>query len=244
MLASGAGDGWVILNMDYLEEFLETEPESFGGFHGSSRSQPYLGWEKYIVAPVHKDEDDELGAWEKFVNTTVSCSAVSNSGVVRSEEDFEDMRRKCVNLQCGGFAWRKPHFNQFLLGGESENIVFFFPIPPGMIKENQIPMTNQVWWGRQSSSVFFSTAEGRPISKRLGWSAFAWMAYIRLLCLVVWHHIFLIFPLNLGWSKITHYFYYFIIFLGLVWKFAGSNTIESDVWSPRNHDTFWYPLVI
>lgn len=145
MLASGAGDGWVILNMDYLEEFLETEPESFGGFHGSSRSQPYLGWEKYIVAPVHKDEDDELGAWEKFVNTTVSCSAVSNSGVVRSEEDFEDMRRKCVNLQCGGFAWRKPHFNQFLLGGESENIVFFFPIPPGMIKENQIPMTNQVW---------------------------------------------------------------------------------------------------
>lgn len=155
MLASGAGDGWVILNMDYLEEFLETEPESFGGFHGSSCSQPYLGWEKYMVtmvAPLPKDEDDELGAWEKFANTTVSCSAVSNSGVVRSEEEFEDMRRKCVNLQCGGFAWRKPHFNQFLLGGESENIVFFFfPIPPGMIwdekkiKKDQIPMTNQVW---------------------------------------------------------------------------------------------------
>jgi hypothetical protein len=36
--------------------------------------------------------------------------------------------------------------------------------------------------------------------------------------------------------------YYFIIFPGLVWTFAGSNTIESDVWSPRNHDTFWYPL--
>lgn len=126
MLASGAGDGWVILNMDYLEEFLETQPESFGGFHGSSRSQPYLGWEKYLVAPVvpSGDEDDEVtGAWEKFVNTTVSCSAVSNSGVVRSEEDFQAMRRKCVNLECGGFAWRKPHFNQFLLG-ELENINF------------------------------------------------------------------------------------------------------------------------
>ena len=115
--------------MDYLEAFLETEPESFGGFHGSSRSQPHLGWEKFLVAPVvPEDADAEVsGAWEKFANTTVSCSAVSNSGVVRSAEEFEDMRRKCVNLECGGFAWRKPHYNQFLIG-EFENIVFF-PTP-------------------------------------------------------------------------------------------------------------------
>eukprot|EP00435_Cladocopium_sp_Y103_P034138 s2532_g8.t1 len=138
MLASGAGDGWVILSMDYLEDFLETQPESFGGFHGSSCSQPYLGWKKYMVTSVMpKDEDDEVSevsAWEKFVNTTVSCRAVSNSGVVRSEEDFEDMRRKCVDLECGGFAWRKPHFNQF---GEEDNppVCFFYRRTQADLKE-------------------------------------------------------------------------------------------------------------
>eukprot|EP00438_Fugacium_kawagutii_P008407 Skav234453 [mRNA] locus=scaffold1647:102040:102804:+ [translate_table: standard] len=132
MLAA-TGDAWVILSMDYLEEFLETQPASFGGFHGSCSCQPHHGWEHYLVTPIGRDFSTGKG-WEKFQNTTVSCSAVSNSGVVRSDEDFEDMRRKCVESECGGFAWRKPHFNQF---GEEDNppVCFFYRRTQADLKE-------------------------------------------------------------------------------------------------------------
>ena len=29
------------------------------------------------------------------------------------QADFAANRRRCLDSDCGGFAWRKPHFNQF-----------------------------------------------------------------------------------------------------------------------------------
>ena len=135
MLASGSGDGWIILSIDYLEEFLDAKPASFGGFHGTSRLHPEHGWEHYNVTHITpKEPPSPPVIWEKFPNTKVSCCAVSNSGVVRSEEDFEEMRRKCMDLDCGGFAWRKPHFNQF---GEEDNppVCFFYRRTQADLKE-------------------------------------------------------------------------------------------------------------
>eukprot|EP00913_Durusdinium_trenchii_P020466 g19226.t1 len=72
--------------------------------------------------------------WEKLLNTKVSFQAVSNSGVCRSGQDFEDNKKKCLQLDCGGFAWRKPRFNQF---GEEEDppVCFFYRRTQGQLKE-------------------------------------------------------------------------------------------------------------
>lgn len=158
MLASGSGDGWIILSIDYLEEFLDAKPASFGGFHGTSRLHPEHGWEHYNVTHITpKEPPSPPVIWEKFPNTKVSCCAVSNSGVVRSEEDFEEMRRKCMDLDCGGFAWRKPHFNQF---GEEDNppVCFFYRRTQADLKEAGL------WWlavsitcGCKETSVFWGT---------------------------------------------------------------------------------------
>ena len=138
MLASSARGGWVILSMDYLEEFLETQPASFGGFHSNSRSQPHLGWDRYSVT-ANPPKPDNLSDWKKYPNTKVTCSAVSNSGVVRSREDFEDMRKQCIKVDCGGFAWRKPHFNQF---GEEDTppVCFFYRRTQAELKQASLQM--------------------------------------------------------------------------------------------------------
>lgn len=124
--------GWVIFSAEFLDEFLDTQPNSFGGFHSTPESEPVAGWERYVVRFLH----GALPAtgWEKLLNTKVSFQAVSNSGVCRSGQDFEDNKKKCLQLDCGGFAWRKPRFNQF---GEEEDppVCFFYRRTQGQLKE-------------------------------------------------------------------------------------------------------------
>eukprot|EP00971_Amphidinium_carterae_P305776 6076991-Amphidinium_carterae.2 len=91
-------------------------------------------------------------AWQKFENTTVSFKAVLNSGVCKTELEFKQNRQRCLDclllanpakfsrepqerevrfvvcheeMDCAGFAWQKPHYNQF---GEEDNppVCFFF----------------------------------------------------------------------------------------------------------------------
>ena len=124
VLAS-TGSGWVIFSAQFLDEFLETQPKSFGGFHGTSEAHPNLGWETYVVRASCKEQmKHPASCWVKFPNRKVSFRAVSNSGVCRTERDFEENKQKCFQLDCGGFAWRKPHFNQF--GEEDDPPVCFF----------------------------------------------------------------------------------------------------------------------
>jgi len=63
--------------------------------------------------------------WQRLPSTTTSFKAVANSGVCRTEADFEAERHRCMASDCGGFAWRKPHFDQF---GDEDNppVCFFF----------------------------------------------------------------------------------------------------------------------
>lgn len=71
--------------------------------------------------------DDSLlqaDRWTVLPGTTTRYKAVANSGVCRSEAEFRDNRRRCLASDCGGFAWRKPHFDQF--GEEDDPPVCFF----------------------------------------------------------------------------------------------------------------------
>eukprot|EP00439_Symbiodinium_sp_Y106_P051756 s3186_g6.t3 len=123
-LLGGTKNGWAITGMEYLEDFLRTQPGSFGGFHGSQASEPEEeeAWKNYDVQRLLPKKPEE--PWEKLPSSTVTFKAVANSGVCRSEADFAANRRRCLDSDCGGFAWRKPHFNQF--GEEDDPPVCFF----------------------------------------------------------------------------------------------------------------------
>ncbi|CAE7530563.1 Ttn [Symbiodinium necroappetens] len=113
-LLGASKSGWVIAGMEYLEDFLRTQPGSFGGFHGSQAPEPDRGWTNYDVQrllPKKREAWEE--PWERLPSCSVTFKAVANSGVCRSEADFAANRRRCLDSDCGGFAWRKPHFNQF-----------------------------------------------------------------------------------------------------------------------------------
>lgn len=128
-LAALEGTGWCITAMNYFKE-VKTQQGTFGGFHSGGAEEPEEGsWRSYDVSRQGQCRSsnrlDEASSWHKLANTTVTFKAVANSGVVRSESDFRAIRRRCVALDCGGFAWRKPHYNQF---GEEDDppICFFF----------------------------------------------------------------------------------------------------------------------
>jgi len=132
LLAAYVGSGWCIASIDYLDELLSSQG-NFGGFHTGGGIEPEDDdWKNYTVT-VHGKRRTlspadsfacDAAAWCKYENTTVSFKAVSNSGVCRSESDFKKNRSRCVEEDCGGFAWRKPHFNQF--GEEDDPPVCFF----------------------------------------------------------------------------------------------------------------------
>ncbi|CAE7949925.1 Ttn, partial [Symbiodinium sp. KB8] len=124
-LLGASKSGWVLAGMEYLEDFLRTQPGSFGGFHGSQAPEPDRGWTNYDVQrllPKKREAWEE--PWERLPSCSVTFKAVANSGVCRSEADFAANRRRCLDSDCGGFAWRKPHFNQF--GEEDDPPVCFF----------------------------------------------------------------------------------------------------------------------
>ncbi|CAE7771797.1 Ttn [Symbiodinium pilosum] len=123
MLAADTNGGWTIASMDFLEDFLRTQPATFGGFHGSSELEN--GWQNYDVQRLLPKREDPLARWEKLENRNVTFRAVANSGICRTEADFAKNCKRCIDSDCGGFAWRKPHFNQF---GEEDNppVCFFF----------------------------------------------------------------------------------------------------------------------
>ena len=130
-LACRLRGGWCITNTQYLAELLESQPGSFGGFHACEGKEPDSGlWASYIVKRLWSKPSKvaELAAaadsWRKLENTTVAFRAVANSGVCKTEADFHQNRRRCLDIDCGGFAWRKPHFNQF--GEEDDPPVCFF----------------------------------------------------------------------------------------------------------------------
>ncbi len=121
---------WCITALEYLPEILSKQG-SFGGFHAADGDEPEDGqWADYSVvctgrAPSHiRALARDASAWTKLENATVSFKAVRNSGDCRSERDFETNRLECLRADCGGFAWRKPHFNQF--GEEDDPPVCFF----------------------------------------------------------------------------------------------------------------------
>ncbi|CAJ1354792.1 unnamed protein product [Effrenium voratum] len=120
-----SGDGWVITSVEHLEDLLASQPGSFGGFHSAPCETE--GWERYEVSwvwPIEELRREERQEFQKFANTTVSFKAVANSGVCRSEQDFQANFRRCRALDCGGLALRKAKTNQF--GEEEEPPVCFF----------------------------------------------------------------------------------------------------------------------
>merc|ERR1719230_1794277 len=72
--------------------------------------------------------------WRKLEDITVTFKAAANGGVCRSEGDFLENRRRCLAIDCGGFAWRKPHFDQF---DEEDDppVCFFFRRTPSELNE-------------------------------------------------------------------------------------------------------------
>ncbi|XP_047738578.1 uncharacterized protein LOC125178564 [Hyalella azteca] len=128
-LAGHPNSGWCITDLCYLDEVQRTQG-AFGGFHSVSSFEPEDGnWASYEVSkfgPFDAKHDTiyKKSSWVKHENTTVSFKAVANSGVVRTDEDFHEMRKRCISLNCGGFAWRKPHYNQY--GEEDDPPVCFF----------------------------------------------------------------------------------------------------------------------
>lgn len=128
-LAAQPGSGWVITSLQYFPE-IKTNQGSFGGFHSVADVNPDSGnWNSYAVKKYggRSETNETLSegeVWEKLENTNISFKAVANSGVVRTEADFKAMRQRCLAMDCGGFSWRKPHFNQF--GEEDDPPVCFF----------------------------------------------------------------------------------------------------------------------
>ena len=84
-LLGATKNGWAITGMEYLEDFLRTQPGSFGGFHGSQASEPEEeeAWKNYDVQRLLPKKPEE--PWEKLPSSTVTFKAVANSGVCRSE---------------------------------------------------------------------------------------------------------------------------------------------------------------
>ena len=85
-LLGASKSGWVLAGMEYLEDFLRTQPGSFGGFHGSQAPEPDRGWTNYDVQrllPKKREAWEE--PWERLPSCSVTFKAVANSGVCRSE---------------------------------------------------------------------------------------------------------------------------------------------------------------
>ena len=86
MLAADTNGGWTIASMDFLEDFLRTQPATFGGFHGSSELEN--GWQNYDVQRLLPKREDPLARWEKLENRNVTFRAVANSGICRTEANL------------------------------------------------------------------------------------------------------------------------------------------------------------
>ncbi|KAF2355302.1 Protein of unknown function DUF3472, partial [Trinorchestia longiramus] len=129
-LAALPRSGWCITSLGYFKD-IKLKQGSFGGYHSVDSSDPDDGkWTSYNVKKFGFPKDPletcyDKCKWEKLENTCVPFKAVANSGVVRTEDEFLAMRKRCTAMDCGGFAWRKPHYNQF---GEEDNppVCFFY----------------------------------------------------------------------------------------------------------------------
>ena len=162
-LLGASKDGWILANMDFLEEFLRTQPASFGGFHSSSeleepsfqqsvplsrssacnccevlqgglgelRSPSTPSTAKAIGGRRH-DLGEARGLQRHLPSCgqlrrlphkgrRLSCIFVAAQVMhvlglktfdliphVHIQADFAKNRRRCLDSNCGGFAWRKP----------------------------------------------------------------------------------------------------------------------------------------
>lgn len=140
-MAAQSNGTWVITGSNYFSE-VKIKQGIVGGFDFGGGSEPDDNeWNKHIVNRVFKGTDDlrkfeNESLWHSIKNTTVRYKACSNSGVVRTNADLNVMRRRCLSLDCCGFAWRKPHFNQFQ-EEDDPPICFFF-------RKTQVELRNAV----------------------------------------------------------------------------------------------------
>uniref|UniRef100_A0A6A7G002 Titin n=1 Tax=Hirondellea gigas TaxID=1518452 RepID=A0A6A7G002_9CRUS len=132
-LAALPNQSWCITDLNYFDEVFSKQGV-FGGYHVGYGLEPDDAiWEEYTVNRMGSSAEpdkccpkvDEASFWTKIENTTVAYKAISNSLPVRCESDFSAIRRRCIKLNCGGFAYRKAHYNQF---GEEDDppVVCFF----------------------------------------------------------------------------------------------------------------------
>ena len=120
ILLSHQTKGWSITGLQYWDD-IKKDPSNFGGFHTIQEASPHKGiWEQYNVEVIDcsnifdlSDNVEDESFWHKHESSTVSYKAVCHFGPTRTAADFKLARKKCVLLDCGGFAWRKPQYNQF-----------------------------------------------------------------------------------------------------------------------------------
>ena len=128
-MAAQANNTWVITHNSYFNE-VKSKQGTVGGFDFGGGDDPdHKKWTNHDVKRMpskyknaEKFSDKEM--WKKFENMSVTFKACANSGAVRTEYDFESIRIRCIDLNCGGFSLRKPHYNQF--GEEDDPPVCFF----------------------------------------------------------------------------------------------------------------------